>query len=38
MDDLEQPVHARARGAGPGQGLTVAYLDCPRWDGRYPGD
>ncbi len=36
MDSLEKPVHARLAAQIAGQGLTLAYLDCPRWDGTVP--
>ena len=36
MDRLEKPVHARLAAQVAGQGLTLTYLDCPRWDGAVP--
>lgn len=36
MDSLEKPVHARLAAQIAGQGLTLDYLDCPRWDGTVP--
>ena len=36
MDDLERPVHRRLAAQISGQGLTLTYLDCPRWDGTVP--
>ena len=36
MDRLEKPVHARLAAQVAGQGLTLSYLDCPRWDGAVP--
>ncbi|NUR08915.1 MAG: hypothetical protein HOQ22_14930 [Nocardioidaceae bacterium] len=36
MNDLERPVAERLRRQVVGQGLTLDYLDCPRWDGRVP--
>jgi len=36
MDDLERPVHRRLAAQVAGQGLTLTYLDCPRWDGSVP--
>jgi hypothetical protein len=36
MDALERPVAARLATRIAPQGLTVDYLDCPRWDRRVP--
>jgi hypothetical protein len=36
MDRLERPVADRLRRQVAGQGLTLAYLDCPAWDGSVP--
>lgn len=36
MDSLEKPVHARLAAQIAGQGLSLDYLDCPRWDGTVP--
>jgi hypothetical protein len=36
MDRLERPVHERLASQIVGQGLTLQYLDCPRWDGEVP--
>jgi hypothetical protein len=36
MDGLERPVHHRLAAQVAGQGLTLTYLDCPRWDGTVP--
>ena len=36
MDSLERPVHARLAAQVARQGLTLAYLDCPRWNGTVP--
>jgi len=37
MDRLERPVAAQLAREVARQGLTLSYLDCPRWDGRVPG-
>jgi hypothetical protein len=36
MDRLERPVHERLAAQIAGQGLTLQYLECPRWDGAVP--
>lgn len=36
MDGLERPVHDRLAAQVAGQGLTLTYLDCPRWNGTVP--
>jgi hypothetical protein len=36
MDRLEQPVAERLAGQVRQQGLTLSYLDCPRWDRSVP--
>jgi hypothetical protein len=36
MDRLERPVAARLAHQVAGQGLHLAYLDCPAWDGSLP--
>ena len=36
MDRLERPVAARLSRRIAAQGLTLQYLDCPRWDGAVP--
>ena len=36
MDRLELPVHERLAAQVARQGLTLQYLDCPRWDGAVP--
>ena len=36
MDSLEKPVHARLAAQIAGQGLTLAYLECPHWDEMVP--
>ncbi len=36
MDDLEQPVAERLRSRLEGDGLTLEYVDCPRWTGDAP--
>jgi hypothetical protein len=36
MDRLERPVAARLARQIAGQGLRLAYLDCPVWDGSLP--
>jgi hypothetical protein len=36
MNQLERPVRARLAAQVAGQGLTLTYLDCPRWDGTVP--
>jgi hypothetical protein len=36
MDGLERPVHERLASQIAGQGLTLTYLDCPRWDKSVP--
>ncbi len=36
MDQLERPVAVRLARQVARQGLTLEYLDCPRWDGTVP--
>lgn len=36
MDALERPVAEELGGMLADQGLTLEYLDCPRWDGTMP--
>jgi hypothetical protein len=36
MDRLEKPVASRLARQISAQGLTLVYLDCPRWDGTVP--
>jgi hypothetical protein len=36
MDDLERPVQRRLAEQVRGQGLSLDYLACPRWDGAVP--
>lgn len=36
MDRLEKPVAEQLARQIAGEGLTLAYLDCPRWDGEIP--
>jgi hypothetical protein len=36
MNRLERPVQQRLASQLAGQGLTLEYLDCPRWDGTLP--
>lgn len=36
MDHLEKPVRQRLAAQIARQGLTLAYLDCPHWDGSVP--
>jgi hypothetical protein len=36
MNGLEKPVRARLASQVAGQGLTLTYLACPRWDGTVP--
>jgi hypothetical protein len=36
MDDLERSVRDRLAAQIRGQGLTLAYLDCPAWDHKVP--
>ena len=36
MDRLERPVADQLARQIAGEGLTLAYLDCPRWDGAVP--
>src|SRR4051812_25194871 len=36
MNKLEKPVAARLAAQVADQGLSLSYLDCPRWSGRVP--
>jgi hypothetical protein len=36
MDRLERPVALRLARQVAHEGLTLSYLDCPRWDGKVP--
>jgi len=36
MDDLERPVHTRLAPRLEDDGLTLEYVDCPRWSGTVP--
>jgi hypothetical protein len=36
MDRLERPVAQRLARRVAGEGLSLTYLDCPRWDGHMP--
>lgn len=37
MDEAERALAHRLSGRLAAQGLTLAYLDCPRWEGEVPG-
>lgn len=36
MNDLEEPVHTRLAPRLEDDGLTLEYVDCPRWSGTVP--
>ncbi|MDQ3615765.1 MAG: hypothetical protein M3393_03910 [Actinomycetota bacterium] len=36
MNRLEKPIAEELSGQVAGQGLSLDYLDCPRWNGRVP--
>lgn len=36
MNELERPIVTRLKATIAGQGLTLDYLECPKWDGKAP--